>query len=253
MEAGKRARTALVSGGSRGIGRAVCERLAELGYAVCIGYVGNEKAARETLEACRDLASDPARPFLCVRADVGTKEGAEELVAKAQEALGSIEVLVNCAGITRDGLLLSATEEDIRAVLDTNLTGTILVSRAAARQMLRQHYGRIVSLSSVVGLHGNAGQCSYAAAKAGIVGFTKSLAKELARKGITVNAVAPGMIDTDMTRAMPERAKEAALSAIPMGRMGTAKEAAEAVAFFASENAGYLTGQVLSVDGGMGM
>ncbi|MGN1024084.1 MAG: beta-ketoacyl-ACP reductase [Lachnospiraceae bacterium] len=253
MDKSEREHTALVSGGSRGIGRAVCERLAQKGYSVCIGYVGNEKAAQETLERCRDLAADPGQHFGCVRADVGTKEGAEDLVTKAQEALGSIEVLVNCAGITRDGLLLSAAEEDIRAVLDTNLTGTILVSKAAARQMLRQRYGRIISLSSVVGLHGNAGQCAYAAAKAGIVGFTKSLAKELARKGITVNAVAPGMIDTDMTAAMPERAKEAALSAIPMGRMGTAQEAAEAVVFFASEKAGYLTGQVLCADGGMGM
>lgn len=253
METGTRSHTALVTGGSRGIGSAVCVLLAKRGYSVCIGYAGREDAARQTRERCVQCAASPAQIFSLCRADAGTEEGADDLVETALLTLGSLEVLVNCAGIARDGLLVTAKTGDLDAVLATDLRSVLLVTRAAVKPMLRQHYGRIISISSVVGLHGNAGQSAYAAAKAGIVGFTKSVAKELAGRGITANAVAPGMIATDMTAAMPERARKMALSSIPMGREGTPEEAAEAVCFFASEEASYITGQVLAADGGMGM
>ncbi len=253
MEERALSHTALVTGGSRGIGRAVCILLAKRGYSVCIGYAGREDAAGETKSLCEEHAASPAQVFSLCRADAGTEEGAKNLVETALLSLGSLEVLVNCAGITRDSLLLAAKTEDLDAVLQTDLRSVLLVTRAAAKPMLRQRYGRIISISSVVGLHGNAGQSAYAAAKAGILGFTKSIAKELAGRGITANAVAPGMIATDMTAAMPERAREAALSSIPMGREGAPEEVAEAVCFFASEEASYITGQVLAADGGMGM
>lgn len=166
---------------------------------------------------------------------------------------GRIDILVNNAGITRDGLLLMMKETDFDAVVDTNLRGAFLCMKAVARQMVKQRWGRIVNLSSVVGLRGNAGQANYAASKAGVIGMTKSLAKELAGRGITVNAVAPGFIDTDMTAAMPETARSAVLSAVPAGRLGAAEEVAKAVAFLASGDAAYITGQVLAVDGGMAM
>jgi 3-oxoacyl-[acyl-carrier protein] reductase len=166
---------------------------------------------------------------------------------------GRIDILVNNAGITRDGLLMSMKETDFDAVLSANLKGTFLCMKAVSRQMLKQRYGRIVNLSSVVGLRGNAGQVNYAASKAGVIGLTKSAAKELAGRNITVNAVAPGFIETDMTAALPEKARESLLPSIPMGRMGAAEDAARAVAFLAGEGAGYITGQVLCVDGGMAM
>ena len=168
-------------------------------------------------------------------------------------AFGRVDILVNNAGITRDGLLMTAKEEDFDKVLDTNLKGAFLCMKAAARPMMKQRYGRIINLSSVVGLRGNAGQANYAASKAGVIGLTKSLAKELATRGVTVNAVAPGFIDTDMTAALPEAAKTATLASIPMGRLGQAEDVARAVAFLASETSGYITGQVLCVDGGMAM
>ena len=175
------------------------------------------------------------------------------MIGAAQEALGRIDILVNNAGVTRDALLLTMKEEDFDAVLDTNLKGTYLCIRAVVRAMMKQRYGRIVNLSSVVGLRGNAGQVNYAASKAGVIGLTKSAARELAARGITVNAVAPGFIDTDMTAAMPEAARTAAVASIPAGRMGDARDVARAVAFLASDEAGYITGQVLAVDGGMSM
>ena len=241
--------TAIVTGGSRGIGRAVAVRLAKDGMNLVINYRGNSAAAEETERLCRELG---AEVFL-VQGDVSCAEDCEKLAAQAKEAFGRVDVLVNNAGITRDGLLARMTEEDFRAVLDVNLVGPWNMMKAVNRIMMKQRYGRIVNLSSVTGLMGNMGQTNYAAAKAGILGMTKSYAREVASRGITVNAVAPGFIDTDMTEAMPEGAKDKIITGIPMGRTGKPEDVAEAVAFLASEQAGYITGEVLRVDGGMAM
>ncbi len=242
-------RCALVTGGSRGIGRAVCLELARAGFAIAVNYAGNQHAAQETAEACRALgvkaeifAADVSRPEECAR-----------LFEEALAAFGRVDVLVNNAGVTRDNLILRLSEEDFDKVLDTNLKGAFFCCKAAARPMMKQRFGRIINLTSVVGLRGNPGQTNYSASKAGLIGLTKSLAKELASRGITANAVAPGFIDTDMTRAMPEAAKAAMNGTIPLGRPGQPEEVARAVAFFASEESGYITGQVLCVDGGMAM
>ena len=241
--------TAIVTGGSRGIGRAVAVRLAKDGMNLVINYRGNSVAAEETERLCRELGAE----VLLVQGDVSRAEDCEKLAAQAKEAFGRVDVLVNNAGITRDGLLARMTEEDFRAVLDVNLVGPWNMMKAVNRIMMKQRYGRIVNLSSVTGLMGNMGQTNYAAAKAGIVGMTKSYAREVASRGITVNAVAPGFIDTDMTEAMPEGAKDKIITGIPMGRTGKPEDVAEAVAFLASEQAGYITGEVLRVDGGMAM
>lgn len=241
--------TAIVTGGSRGIGRAVAVRLAKDGMNLVINYRGNSAAAEETERMCRELGAE----VLLVQGDVSCAEDCEKLAAQAKEAFGRVDVLVNNAGITRDGLLARMTEEDFRAVLDVNLVGPWNMMKAVNRIMMKQRYGRIVNLSSVTGLMGNMGQTNYAAAKAGILGMTKSYAREVAVRGITVNAVAPGFIDTDMTEAMPEGAKDKIITGIPMGRTGKPEDVAEAVAFLASEQAGYITGEVLRVDGGMAM
>lgn len=241
--------TAIVTGGSRGIGRAVAVRLAKDGMNLVINYRGNSAAAEETERMCRELGAE----VLLVQGDVSRAEDCEKLAAQAKEAFGRVDVLVNNAGITRDGLLARMTEEDFRAVLDVNLVGPWNMMKAVNRIMMKQRYGRIVNLSSVTGLMGNMGQTNYAAAKAGILGMTKSYAREVAGRGITVNAVAPGFIDTDMTEAMPEGAKDKIITGIPVGRTGKPEDVAEAVAFLASEQAGYITGEVLRVDGGMAM
>ena len=238
---------ALVTGGSRGIGRAICLELARQGTSVAVNYAGNEQAALETVEACRALGAQ-AEAF---RADVSDPAACEELVKAVKDRFGRLDILVNNAGITRDGLLMTAKAEDFDKVLDTNLKGAYFCMKAASKVMMRQRYGRIVSMSSVVGLRGNAGQTSYAASKAGILGLTKAAAKELATRGVTVNAVAPGFIDTDMTAVLPENAKNAMLSTIPMGHPGAPEDVAKAVAFFARPESAYITGQVLCVDGGM--
>ena len=241
--------TAIVTGGSRGIGRAVAVRLAKDGMNLVINYRGNSAAAEETERMCRELGAE----VLLVQGDVSRAEDCEKLAAQAKEAFGRVDVLVNNAGITRDGLLARMTEEDFRAVLDVNLVGPWNMMKAVNRIMMKQRYGRIVNLSSVTGLMGNMGQTNYAAAKGGILGMTKSYAREVAGRGITVNAVAPGFIDTDMTEAMPEGATDKIITGIPMGRTGKPEDVAEAVAFLASEQAGYITGEVLRVDGGMAM
>ena len=238
---------ALVTGGSRGIGRAVCLELARRGAAVAVNYAGHEAAAQETAEACRALGAEVE----VFRADVSDAAACEALVKAVKDRFGRLDILVNNAGVTRDGLLMTAREEDFDKVLSTNLKGAYFCMKAASRLMIRQRFGRIVNLSSVVGLRGNAGQTSYAASKAGILGLTKAAAKELASKNITVNAVAPGFIGTDMTAALPEKVREATLASIPQGRPGSPEDVARAIAFFAERDSAYLTGQVLCVDGGM--
>lgn len=242
-------KTAVVTGGSRGLGRAVCRKLAEGGANVVFSYAGNTAAAQETVKELEDMGAQ----VRAVQGNVADSEAVKTLMDTAVKEFGNIHILVNNAGITRDGLAMMMKEEDFDAVIDTNLKGTFLCMKAVSRIMLRQKYGRIVNLSSVVGLHGNAGQVNYAASKAGVIGMTKSLAKELAPKGITVNAVAPGFITTDMTNALPEAAKTALLTTIPMARLGAPEDVADAVAFLASDESAYITGQILGVDGGMGM
>ena len=240
-------KTAVVTGGSRGIGRAVCVQLARQGCNVVVNYCHGEASAAETVALCSAAGANA----VAVQADVSTAEGCKKLFEEAVNAFGRVDILVNNAGVTRDNLILRLSEEDFDTVLNANLKGAFLCCKEAARRMVRQRYGRIVNLSSVVALRGNAGQTNYAASKAGVIGMTKSLAKELAGRNITVNAVAPGFIDTDMTAALTETAKNAALGAIPMGRMGTPENVAKAVAFLAGEDAGYITGQVFGVNGGL--
>lgn len=242
-------KTALVTGASRGIGRAIALRLAAEGASVAINYAGNTAKAEET-KAAIEAAGGKAALF---QADVSDSAQVEQMVASVLETFGSLDILVNNAGITRDGLLMRMKEEDFDAVLDTNLKGIFHVTKAVTKIMMKQRSGRIVNMASVVGIIGNAGQTNYAAAKAGVIGFTKSAARELAARGITVNAVAPGFIATDMTAAMPEKAKEATLAAIPLRRMGTPEDVANAVLFLVSDQAAYITGQVVKVDGGMVM
>lgn len=240
---------ALVTGGSRGIGRAICLELARQGANVAVNYAGNSAAAQETVAACEALGVQA----IAIQANVADPQACQDMVKTVLDTFGRIDILVNNAGITRDGLLMTMKEDAWDQVLDTNLKGAFLTMKAVARTMMKQRYGRIVNLSSVVGLHGNAGQVNYAASKAGVIGMTKSLAKELASRGVTVNAVAPGFIDTDMTAALPQAARDALLSTIPTQRLGAAEEVAQAVAFLASDQAAYITGQVLAVDGGMSM
>ena len=242
-------KTAVVTGGSRGIGKAICLELARQGANVVFSYAGNTAAAEETLAALKELGVE-AR---AVQGDVADPAAVKNLIDTAVKELGGLHILVNNAGITRDNLAMMLKEEDFDAVIATNLKGAFLCMKAAARPMMKAKFGRIINLSSVVALRGNPGQINYCASKAGVIGMTKSLARELGGRGITVNAVAPGYIETDMTAALPEAARETMLASIPTGRAGKPKDVAAAVAFLASDEAAYITGQVLSVDGGMGM
>ena len=240
-------KTALVTGGGRGIGRAICLELADRGADVALCYAGGEAAAAETVRLCEERGVKA----LAIRCDVSDGAQVKAMVDETVGAFGGLDILVNNAGITRDGLAVMMSEENFDAVIATNLRGAFLCMKAAARPMMKKRWGRMVNLSSVVGLHGNAGQVNYAASEAGVIGMTKSMAKELAARNVTVNAVAPGFIDTDMTAVLPEAAKAALLGSIPLGRMGKPEDVARAVAFLCSDDAAYITGQVLSVDGGM--
>jgi 3-oxoacyl-[acyl-carrier protein] reductase len=242
-------KVALVTGASRGIGRAAAISLAQRGAKVVVNYAGNLAAAEETAA----LITQNGGQALIVKADVKNAAEVEDLVKQTLAAYGRIDILVNNAGITRDNLLMRLKEEDWDAVLDTNLKGIYYTTKAVSKIMIKQKSGKIINITSVVGLTGNAGQANYAAAKAGVIGFTKSMAKELASRGITVNAVAPGFIETDMTGGLSEAVKSDMMAKIPLARLGSAEEVAAAIVFFASNEADYITGQTLTVDGGMVM
>ena len=242
-------KVAIVTGASRGIGRAIAEKLAEEGIFVVINYRGNEEQAKQVQQTIKEQGGN-AEIYGC---DVSDFSACEVFFKDVIETYGRLDILVNNAGITRDGLLMKMTESDYDAVLQTNLKGTFNGIRFASRQMLRQKSGRIINISSVSGILGNAGQANYSASKAGVIGLTKSAARELASRGITVNAVAPGFIKTEMTEVLSEQVQNHAKSQIPLGSFGNPEDVAEAVWFFASDKAGYITGQVLNVDGGMAM
>ncbi len=240
---------AIVTGASRGIGRAVAIALAKVGAKVVINYAGNAEAAEEA----RKTIIDNGGNAITVKADVANADAVDSLVKQTIEAYGKIDILVNNAGITRDTLLMRMKDEDWDAVMNTNLKGIFYCTKAVSKSMMKQRSGKIINMTSVVGLMGNAGQANYAAAKAGVIGFTKSMAKELASRGITVNAIAPGFIATDMTHGLSEQVKADLATKIPLNRLGTAEDVAAAVVFLATDSANYITGQTLNVDGGMVM
>ncbi len=242
-------RVAVVTGASRGIGRAIALELARRGADVVVNYHNSAEAAGKVVQANEELG----RRSLAVQADVSELEQAQNLIGTAVSELGKIDILVNNAGIIRDTLIMMMSEADWDDVLTTNLKSTFNCSKAAVRQMMRKRYGRIINITSIAGQMGNPGQTNYSASKAGQIGFTKALAREVAERKITVNAVAPGYVDTDINVDLPEEAREFILTMTPLGRTGTPEEIAYAVAFLADERASYITGQVLAVDGGMAM
>jgi 3-oxoacyl-[acyl-carrier protein] reductase len=240
-------KAALVTGASRGIGAQIARHLAACGASVAVNYAGSAQAAEDVVAA---IVAEGGRA-VALQADVSDSSSAVSLVQRTIEALGGLDIVVNNAGITRDGLVVRMSDEDWSAVINTNLTGVFNVTRACTRHMMKQRGGSIVNVTSVIGLVGNAGQANYAAAKAGVIGLTKSVAKELAPRGVRVNAVAPGFIQTDMTEALPENVREHAKGQIALGRFGSTQDVANAVAYLASDDAGYITGQTLAIDGGM--
>ena len=240
-------KVAIITGGSRGIGAAITEKLASMGADVAVLFAGRKEPADAVCDKCRELYGVEARAYCC---DVSDFEAAKQTVVQIRKDFGTVDILINNAGITRDGLIAAMTEQDFDAVLNTNLKGAFNMIRHCSGIFIRSHAGRIVNVSSVSGMMGNAGQANYSASKAGIIGLTKSVAKELASRGVTCNAVAPGFIATDMTKALPQDTAQIA-AAIPLGRLGTAEEVAQAVAFLVSSE--YITGEILRIDGGIAM
>ena len=240
-------RFALVTGASKGIGRAVALRLGEMGVNVAVNYNSSPDAARETVELLRERGVDA----FAVRADVGDRAQVADMVAEATERFGGVDILVNNAGIISDSLLVRMSDEAWDSVIATNLSGMFYCARAVVRQMIRNRWGRIINIGSVVGIRGNIGQTNYSASKAGMIGFTKALAKEVAKRGITVNTVTPGYISTDTVDVLPQKTKDTIMTWIPQGHFGEVDDVAHLVAFIASQKAKYMTGQIVSVDGGM--
>lgn len=242
-------KVAIVTGAGRGIGKAIALQFASLGAKVVINYRSSISQVEELLKTIQENGGEA----IAIRADISKEEEAKKLIEEAVSHFGRIDILVNNAGITKDNLLMRMSEEDFDSVLDINLKGTFFCTKSASKIMLKQKSGKIINISSVVGLTGNIGQANYAASKAGVIGMTKAVARELASRGITVNAVAPGFIESDMTDQLSDKIKEATLANIPLKRYGYASEVAQTVSFLASEAANYITGQVISVDGGMVM
>jgi len=242
-------RVAIVTGGGQGIGQAIALKLGEVGATVVVNDISAETAVEEVAEEIRKTG----RESMAVLADVSNPSDVEKMIETTVDAYGKVDILVNNAGITRDQLMLRMTDDDWDRVLTVNLKSVFLCTRGVLRHMVRQRWGRIISIASIVGLIGNAGQANYASAKAGIIGFTRTIAKEVGSRGITANAVAPGFIDTAMTQQLPQERKDELMSRVLLGYLGTPRDVAEAVAFLASEEARYITGQVLTVDGGISL
>ncbi|MBO8155272.1 MAG: 3-oxoacyl-[acyl-carrier-protein] reductase [Bacillaceae bacterium] len=242
-------KAALVTGASRGIGRAIALELAKAGAKVAVNYAGSEQKAQEVVEEIEKSGGEAIK----IQANVASSDDVNAMVKEVIQTFGSLDILVNNAGITRDNLLMRMKEEEFDEVIDTNLKGVFLCTKAVTRQMMRQKAGRIINIASIVGVAGNPGQANYVAAKAGVIGLTKTTAKELASRNILVNAVAPGFITTDMTDKLPEDSREEMLSQIPLNRLGKPEDIARVVRFLASDDASYMTGQTLHVDGGMVM
>lgn len=242
-------KVALITGGSRGIGRATALELASLGAKVAVNYAGSEGKAQEVVEEIKAMGGEAIK----IKADVANSEEVQAMIKEVIGTFGSLDILVNNAGITRDNLLMRMKEDEWDSVIATNLKGVFLCTKAVSRQMMKQRSGRIINISSIVGVSGNAGQANYVAAKAGVIGLTKTSAQELAARGITVNAIAPGFIATDMTDELSEEVKNGILSQVPLAKFGEVADVAKVVAFLASEGSKYMTGQTLHVDGGMVM
>lgn len=242
-------KTAVVTGGSRGIGRAIVLKLAEMGANIVVNYTSSPQKAEEVVALVKEMG----REAIAIQANVSDSDAIQKMMQEVEEKFSTIDILINNAGITKDTLLMKMKDEDWDQVMDINLKGTFNCTKAVTRKMMKQRSGKIVNLASVVGVMGNAGQANYAASKAGIIGFTKSVAKELATRGINVNAVAPGFIQTEMTDILSDEVKEAMMANIPMKLLGTPEDVANVIAFLCSDDAKYITGQVLHVDGGMVM
>ena len=246
---GLTSKTAVVTGGSRGIGRAICIELAKQGANVVVNYSGSEDKAKQVVSEVEQLGAKA----IAIQANVADSAAVDSMMKQAIEVFGTLDILVNNAGITRDNLLMRMKEQEWDDVVDTNLKGVFLCTKAVTRQMMKQRAGRIINISSIVGVAGNPGQANYVAAKAGVIGLTKTCAQELASRNILVNAIAPGFITTEMTDSLPEELKEAMLKQIPLAKLGQPEDVAKAVVFFASDNANYITGQTLHIDGGLVM
>ncbi|MGL5973468.1 MAG: 3-oxoacyl-[acyl-carrier-protein] reductase [Oscillospiraceae bacterium] len=242
-------KVAIITGASRGIGKAICLDLAKQGVNVVVNYAGNDILAKETMDECISLGVKAIK----IKADVSKFGDCEMIIEKTLEEFGKIDILINNAGITKDNLLIRMTEEEFDSVININLKGTFNMTKLATKVMMKQRKGRVLNISSIVGVMGNVGQANYAASKAGVIGFTKSVAREFAPRGITANVIAPGFVETDMTSNLSDVVIEKAKSTIPLGRFGKTEDIVSAVRFLVSDDAGYITGQVLCVDGGMAM